>query len=178
MRRLSVANGSELRPELGLAKDAEAEALIVGTVPRDVGERRQRESGTPTGVRPGDCAPDKGRPDSPALLLRHDAHLLDVGIAVDIVDQQVPDRRTGVVEGDPGPPVGGVLPQGLNGRGFMVGHRTEPDVAKPLAGGALNPPQGGCVPGAGWPDRDRRLRPDAHRGRARRKQRRVATSGG
>jgi hypothetical protein len=73
------------------------------------------------------------------LVARVTAHLLDVGVAVDHIDEHVADGRAGIVDGYPGPTIGRVAGEHLLGGGLVVGHVRQAHRAEALACRPLDP---------------------------------------
>ena len=82
-----------------------------------------------------------------------DAHLLDVGGAVDEVEEEVAHRRVVGVDRDEGPAAVGVRGQLLDRARVVVGEQVHVELQECLPCGALDLDQQGEVVGAGGPDR-------------------------
>jgi hypothetical protein len=77
-----------------------------------------------------------------------DGYLLDVRAPVDGVDADVADRVISLLDGDPVPAGGGVVPEGLGRRRVVVGG-PRPDLSEPAALGSalgLRPAAGPALP--------------------------------
>lgn len=83
---------SQPRAQLVLGHDPEPEVLVQRPVPRDLVEGAKRQAGTGVSPRPTLGGTDKGSAKASALVLGGHAHLLDVRIAVDLVEDQVAER--------------------------------------------------------------------------------------
>jgi len=88
-----------------------------------------------------------------APVIRMNRHLLDMGIAVQRLGQQIADRAIEVVDGDPGAAVAHVGSQGLLGRQLVVGNVTHPDLRKEPPGGRLDPLESRDFVGPSFSDR-------------------------
>jgi len=75
-----------------------------------------------------------------APVIRMNRHLLDMGIAVQRLGQQIADRPIEVVDGDPGAAVAHVGSQGLLGRQLVVGDVT------PSRSAAKSRPEAASIP--------------------------------
>jgi hypothetical protein len=69
---------------------------------------------------------------------RVDAHLLDMGVPIDGIDQHVADRAAGIVDCDPAAPMLGVAGQDVEGWRLVVRDLGQPDVTEPLPGEPLD----------------------------------------
>lgn len=69
----------------------------------NVCEGRQRDCGSAGVLRPGSCLIDETSPYAHSLMFRFDAHLFDVRVPIDIVDEQRSDRLVIVIDRDPTP---------------------------------------------------------------------------
>jgi len=87
-------------------------------------------------------------------MIRLDAHLFDVGVAVDLVNNDIPDRVILGVYGDPTPPVGRVVREFLERRWLIVGDGVQANGAELFAGQPLNGLQSGAVLSVSCADRD------------------------
>jgi hypothetical protein len=85
-------------------------------------------------------------------MIRPDADLFDVCIAVDNVGDHVADRRAVCAEGDPAPAGYGVRGEGVDRGGLGVGDALHADVAKARPGKHFDLPEGRPVAGDGGPD--------------------------
>jgi hypothetical protein len=135
---LSVPNGPKLGTDLVISKHAEAEVLVQRPIPRNLGERRQRER-SPAGLDSPDSDPlEQGRADPHPLIIWTDAHLLDVGVPIDLVDKDVADGSIGAVYRDPAPPQVRIEGQFLDRRRLMIRDGVQTDLAEPLSRQALD----------------------------------------
>ena len=85
-------------------------------------------------------------------MIRGDAHLLDVGPAFDLVDQDVADGLARVAHGHPGPSLRGVALELLDRRRLVLGHSFQAEVAETLPGSPLDVSKGVQVLPPGGPD--------------------------
>jgi hypothetical protein len=138
MACLLVSNSPKLGTDLVIGENSETEVAIEGRVPWDVGERRERDSRQTTVCRPGADALEERSAYASALVIRPDAHLLDVRAPVNDIDEQVSDRQIHVVDGDPRPSVFRVVSERLHGGRLVVRHLGKTDVAKPDASKAFD----------------------------------------
>jgi hypothetical protein len=76
------------------------------------------------------------------LVLQPNAHLLDMRVAVDDVDEDVADRVIRLVNGDPGPAVHRVAGEHLHGGGLVVRDGGQTDIPEPLPCRPLDLTQG------------------------------------
>jgi len=135
-----------------LTEVSEAEVPIEGCVPRDLGERGERDGRQARVRRPGADALEKRPADASTLMIRPNGHLLDVRASVDHVDEHVADRHIAAVDGDPRPPARREAGKRLQAGRLVVGHLGQADVAKPLTGAAFDLSKHRAVRGLRWPD--------------------------
>jgi len=102
----------------------EAEVCVQRRV--NVCERRQRDCGSAGVLRPGAYLIDEASADAHSLVFGFDAHLFDVRVPVDIIDEQISDRLGIVVERDPTTTGIRVPDECLGRRRFVIGDVVEP----------------------------------------------------
>ena len=130
MSRLHLSNGAEFGADLTLGKDPEAEALVMRSVPRNLGEGRQGDR-RPTGFgSPHSHAVEQCASNALALMIGTDVQLLDVGVPIDFVHKDEAHRLIRGIDCNPTPPLGRVLRQ-LVDRSWLIirdgvqAHRSE-----------------------------------------------------
>jgi hypothetical protein len=131
--------------DLVLGQDSEAKMLIERPVPRDVPEGRERESRETFRDGPAFYVLDQGAANALTLVVRCDAHLLDVPASVDNVHEDVTDRLARIVHGDPGPAVIGIPGEHLKRSRFVVSDMVKPVLSVPLPRGPFDIAKNGQV---------------------------------
>ena len=110
--------------DLVILQYREAEVCVQRRV--NVREGRQRDCGSAGVLRPGSCLIDETSADAHSLVLGFDAHLLDVCVPVDIIDQQKSDRPVIVIERDPTTTGVRVPDECLDRPRFVIGNVVDP----------------------------------------------------
>ena len=105
---------------------AEAQALVVWAVPGHLDERRERDGREALRTRPRCPALDQRPADAPAGVVGVHGHLLDVGGAVDDVEQEVAGRAVVRVDRDEGPAGVGERLELLDRAGSLSATRSMP----------------------------------------------------
>jgi hypothetical protein len=152
MSRLLGAEGAEFRTDLAVRQDPEAEVLIQGAVPGDLGEGGERDCAPPVLNRPCTHPVEQRAAYTGSLMIRPDAHLLYVRVAIDLVHNHVADGLPGLVDGNPAPSRNRVVSKGIDRRRLVIGNVGQADIPEPLARQAFDHLQGRCVTGQAWTD--------------------------
>jgi hypothetical protein len=85
-------------------------------------------------------------------MIRVNRHLLDVGIAVQEVGQQVAHRPIEVIDSDPGAAVAHIVSERLPGGQLVVCDITHPDLSEEAPGGRLDLLKSRDFVGPSFPD--------------------------
>ena len=133
--------GGELGSHVRLAQRDEPAPNVVGAVPGDLGERGERQGAEPPTVRPPLGVVDERSADSPVARSRIDRDLLDMGVAVDQVCDQVGHRPVVGVGGHPGPPGPPELLEHLDRRRLVFRDLVHTDRGEEPTGGHLDAPE-------------------------------------
>jgi hypothetical protein len=152
-RALEVPDPPELGRLLTIGDDGEAEALVVRRVPRNHGERGQRELVQPLIARPFRCRADQATADAPASVARVHGHLLDVTRAGDDVQQEV-GHDLATLLGDPGPAGVLVLRQEFERQRVVVSDGVHSQRSERLARQAFDALQRGKIGGTSKAESD------------------------
>jgi hypothetical protein len=135
-----VPDGSQAGSDVIVGEDPEAEAAVERRVPRDVDERREGNRRLATFGSPD--ALYQSATDSLTLVTRFHAHLLDLRVAVDVIDEQIADRAIRVVQRDPSPLSYGVSGQNLKRQRLLLSHLGHADLVEASARSAFDAPKG------------------------------------
>ncbi len=151
---LGGADGLQFGADLIVCQDREAEVAVEGTVPGNFGEggESKRRSAGLNGPVPHPV--EERSTNAVTLVVGADAHLIDMGVAIDIADDHVPHGLIGIVDGHPGAARDRVLRQGFDGGRLVVGDVLQPDVAKSLPRPQLDLLEHRAVFGTAWSDGD------------------------
>jgi hypothetical protein len=103
---------------------------IQGCVPRDIPERGERDRRQAQPYGPRGNALEQSAADTRTLIVRQNAHLLDVRAAVDDVNEDVADRHIHAVGGDPRSPLLRVAGEHIDGCGLIIRDLRQTDMAK------------------------------------------------
>jgi hypothetical protein len=122
-----LSQRAKLWTDLIILQYGEAEVCVQRRV--NVGERRQRDCGSAGVLRPGSYLIDETSADAHSLVSGFDAHLFDVCVPVDIIDEQISDRLVIVVERDPTTTGVRVPDECLGRRRFVIGDVVDPTVS-------------------------------------------------
>jgi hypothetical protein len=122
-----------LRP-LGFGYPDESQAGVIWRVPRNVVKRRQRQPFKPLRHSPAGSFADEIPAQSAAGVQRMDGHLLDVGVLVHLVNEEVGDRSITGIRRHPGPAIPLVGGQLIHTRRRVVGDGSHVDGPKRFAG--------------------------------------------
>lgn len=137
MGRFLLDDRAKFWSDLLLEHDAEPEMFIQRTIPGNVGERRQRDGAAPGFTRPIAGRFDELSSDASALVIRQNADLLDVSVAVDHIDDEI--THDGCVSNrDPATTGGDVLREFGYRQGRVVGYLAQPDISELLPGKPLD----------------------------------------
>ena len=118
--------------------DPKAQPLVVGPIPWHLGVRGQRQGSHAVLLCPGRRNLHQ-RPADPAVgVVGVHRYLVDVGITVHDLEQQVRDRLVTVVRAHPSPPVVGKRSELGNGRWCVIGHFPHPELPERGTGGLLH----------------------------------------
>jgi len=119
--------------ELVRHETSKTAALVVGSVPRHLCERRQRQRRQPFPASPGSGMVEE-QPSQPlAGMTRGHGYLLDMTATANHVDQQIRDRAVALVDPDPCTVRLDVRPKHLKIEGLILRNGIHPDESKDLA---------------------------------------------
>lgn len=151
-RRRIVGPRPKLGTELVLVEVTKAEVPVQRRVPRDLPEGGQGDSRQAARRRPRLDLVEQCPSDAGALVVGVDADLLDVGAAIDDVDDDVANRPSICVDRDPGSALVGVASEDVERQGFVVGDLRHAHLAEASAGATLDLLDRCAVVGPRWSD--------------------------
>jgi hypothetical protein len=134
VRGLGVAHAGEPGSELVLGQAPEAEVLVQGAVPRDVGEGGEGHGAQAPAGSPRLHRAEQAAAEPLALVVGQHGELLDVRAPVDHVHDDVAGGGAVGVEGDPAPPGRRVRLEALGGGRLVRGDLGQAHVGEPPAG--------------------------------------------
>src|SRR4029450_1362370 len=105
IRGLPIPDGPDPWAQLVVAEHPKSQVAVERRVPGDVAEGRERQRRHARLRAPPEDPLHESPPHTQSLMTRVDAHLLDMGVPIDGIDQHVADRAAGIVDCDPAAPM-------------------------------------------------------------------------